>query len=204
MKFLLSILSSLVLVSGAAFAQSGFYIGGGYGSSKLKSEVLEIVLPSEPPQFSTVKISESDSGWKAYAGYRFGRHFAVEGAYAKLGTFMDEDRDFSIETTLKTKAYDVSLVGFLPLANDRIDLFARGGIAFWDLEASTGPLAGPFADPGFGVEPDDSGQDFVWSLGVQFNLLSNRQLHLRGEYTRYEISGLDKLEYIGGSLGYRF
>lgn len=193
---------SLAILAPAAFAQSGFYIGASSGTTKLKVEG-EVQLPTEPPSNPT--ISDSDKGVRGFVGYRFGRYLALELGYADLGSFGDKYprpdlfNASPVEVNADAKATDLSVVGILPLADDRVDLYAKLGFAQWDLKVrAVDPL-----DPAFGVDSfKEDGTDTVYGAGVRFNLLESRKLGLDLGYSRYDLG--KSLTYLSGGVSYRF
>ena len=110
-----SLLTIAALASAPALAaESGFYVGGGIGSSTFQED-----LPSGDD------FDESDTGWKAFAGYRFGGllpiiDFAGELTYRDFGN--PDGRGAEFDAT----GYDASALGIVTLGP--IDLFARLGL----------------------------------------------------------------------------
>jgi len=83
--------------------------------------------------------------------------------------------------------FNLSVLGSWPF-NEQFSAFAKLGVLFWDAEAR-----------GFG---DDSGEDFSWGIGADFNVTGN--LTVRGEYQMFEIEDTDSVDLASLSLIYRF
>jgi len=125
----------------------------------------------------------SDTAFKVFGGYRFMDYFAAELEYIDGGTA--EDRGFEIDVS----GWNLSGIGRLPIG-EKFNVFAKLGMIFWD------------ADLG-GIESgSDSGEDFSWGIGADFNFTDN--LTVRGEYQMFEIEDTDSVDLAALSLIYRF
>ncbi len=150
-----------------------FYLGAGAGVADFEDNV-------EFEDLGDVRISDDDTAFKFFGGYRATPNFGIEGGYRSFGEA--EAGPFSIETD----GVDVSAVGFLPLGP--VDLFAKGGVIFWD------------TDGGGGI-PGDDGEDLTYGVGGQLNLGS---LFLRLESEWFDIDFPDDTQMITGSVGWSF
>src|SRR5918992_3831300 len=73
-----AVLLGSTLAAGRVLAQeTGFYVGGALGPSTFKE-----FCAGGP---SVLACDDKDMGWKLFGGYRFSRHFAVEGTYIDWG-----------------------------------------------------------------------------------------------------------------------
>src|SRR5215472_2553340 len=73
----------LLLCTSSAASAQGWYAGAGIGQSGADNcSSLNLLDPG----FSCGG-KDSSTGWRAFAGYEFGRHLAVEGGYVDLGKF---------------------------------------------------------------------------------------------------------------------
>ena len=159
----LSMAAALMLpVSGYA-AKQGFYIGLGVGSSSFKDE------------FEIEDIDEDDVGYKLFAGYQFTPNIAIEGGYRDFGKA--ETGDGAARIKIETEGWDAYGVLMAPIGI--ADVFAKGGIIFWDTEADA-------AGAGF----DDDGTSFAWGLGGTLNFGA---FGLRLEYESFEVDRPDEL-----------
>ena len=86
------LLGGLVTVAAAwaqpASAQSSWYLGASAGQSRVDASSGEIesgFLIDDSFTASGTTLDKSDTGWKAYAGWRFNRFFGAEAGYADLG-----------------------------------------------------------------------------------------------------------------------
>lgn len=71
-----------------ASAQSPWYLGASAGQSAIKASSGDVetgFLLDDGFTASGTTLDKNDTGWKAYAGYRFNRFLAAEGGYADLG-----------------------------------------------------------------------------------------------------------------------
>lgn len=195
----------LALASTSAFAQEGdFYVGAGGGGTNFETESFDIALPTDPTQTVNSVIDDSDGNFRFYGGYRLNPNFSVEAVYSDLGEFeiIDEANNFS--AAFEARSIDLAAVGLLPLADGRFDLFARAGLAFWDVDANAASINGQAGQPTFVSRPDANGQDLFWSVGVNINGLEDKRWTFRSELTTYEIGEFENVEQLAFSLQYRF
>lgn len=167
-----SVSAGAQMTSGGAGAPN-FYLGAGAGVADFKDNV-------EVEDLGDVRISDDDTAYKFYGGYRATPNFGIEGGYRNFGEA--EAGPFSVETD----GWDVSAVAFLPLGP--VDLFAKGGVFFWDTE-------------GTGGIPDADGEDLTYGLGGQLNLGS---LFLRLESEWFDMDFPEDTQMITGSVGWSF
>ncbi|NND36331.1 MAG: outer membrane beta-barrel protein [Gammaproteobacteria bacterium] len=164
-----------ILVSGLASAQeageekrwyNGIYIGGGVGAGRLEADLAKLgLLPAdangvlEPIETNTFKKTSLAS--KFYAGWRFGRFFAVEGGFNRLYDvnrqycFVDdtggcaESRGEPVPPAtatatsssawtveLPTEGWSAFLVGLLPFNDRAFDVFVKVGAIAWETDAA--------------------------------------------------------------------
>jgi opacity protein-like surface antigen len=126
--------------SEAARNSAGWYAGAEVGNAKLFVDD-QIIIEQE---------DLSDTVLSLYGGYRFGRHFAVEGTLADLGDFhytAGTCGSFCIPELALTQfqhsatRLDVSVVGAVPLG-EWLQAYGRVGLASTNLETVTRSLAG--------------------------------------------------------------
>lgn len=184
-------------------ADTGFYIGGSFGQSKI-SDFSSSDVNSELASVgitATSTTDDKDTGWKAFAGYRIMKYLAVEGAYANLG-----EANANIVTTapvagtanvtLENEAWTLSALGILPL-NDKFSLFARLGLNVWNVDIT----ASGTGSGGTSYSDSEDGTDVVYGLGAAYHLTPN--LNLRAEWERYDFDGGD-LDFLSVGLSWSF
>jgi OmpA-OmpF porin, OOP family len=167
-----------VLGMATAVAHAGLYAGASVGQTGLKASD------------SNVDISDSATAYKIYGGWG-GKFFGFEGSYIDFGSASDESG--GVDAKISTTGYDVFVKGSLPLGK-HIELFAKAGIVFWSADTK---LSGAVSD-----SSSDSGNDGVYGAGVAWKF--GEHLRVRGEYERYDISGLDSLHVtsVGADFGF--
>lgn len=182
----------LLLAAGGLFAQgqsaraadNGFYLGAGVSQSRIDG-IGEGFGADDLDDFRL-----RDTAWKIIAGFRPLDFFAVEVNYMDLGNERATIADaFDIEA--EATAWSGYAVGLIPLPF--VDLFAKGGVAYWEAEAGVR-----------GVEDltlRETGATFAWALGAQVRFGS---LAARLEYEQFDIDDTDGLELLSLGLTYTF
>jgi hypothetical protein len=106
---------------------SGWEIGVALGSHQHSQKEDDVV--------GSITFDTSSMAYKLFGGYRFNRYFAVEAAYLDGG---DASESFIDTTTLevfnlkrKTRGYQASVLGALPLGASAFSLFGRVGYLDW-------------------------------------------------------------------------
>lgn len=173
--------SCLALLAAPALADenSGLYLGAGLGDFSSEIDSIDDV---------NIDFDEDSDAKRFFAGWRFNRILAVQLDYLDFG---DSTAAFDL-LSIESEATGIapSVVATLPLGP--VELFARAGWLFYDLEVSTG------GERLF----DDNGNDFVYGGGVGITVLE--RLALRAEYERIEISELDQAEAVWVTAAWRF
>jgi len=145
---------AFAFASAGALAQDdmrGCYVGLSVGQSRVTIEDSAVtVLGATASSFSK---DETDTGFKLYAGYRFNRHFALEGGWTDLGSFratrnVTAPAVGSLSAEIEASGFHFDAVGILPL--QQFFLFGKLGLMYATTEtsrSSTGAvvLAGPAA-----------------------------------------------------------
>lgn len=174
------LLSSLGF-AGAAVADenSGLYVGIGLGDYSSEFDDVEDV---------DIDFDEDSDAKKVFAGWRFNQVVALQLDYIDFGDAAVELAPFNIETD--TRALAPYVVGTLPLGP--VELFAKGGVLFYELEVSSG-----------GTEIiDETGQDLAYGVGVGITVID--RLALRAEYEKIDIDELDDAEAVWITAAWRF
>lgn len=160
----------------AVSADNGFYLGASVGQGGVDSESVDFGTFVED-------FDGDDTGFKAIAGFRLIKLFALEVNYVDLGTASDNVA--GVDVDVDTKGIDAFGVLFLPIPV--VDLFIKGGFISWDLDANVS---------GIGSVSDD-GTDLAYGVGAGIGFGS---FGLRAEYERFEIEDTDTVDMI--SLGF--
>lgn len=178
----LSPLAALTLLASAATtasaADNGFYLGAGAVQANIDA-------------FERDDFDFDDVGWKIIAGFRPLDNFAVEAEYMDLG---DETADFGALGSVNAEAKALAAFGMLMIPLVPIDLFAKAGLARWDVSGGVSSVFG-------GARFDDEGTEFAYGAGVQARLGS---LAIRGEYEAFDIEDTDGVEILSLSLTWTF
>lgn len=203
-QLLLLTLSAVLGVTSAQAADSGFYVGGSIG----RSEVSDFDGSDFDAEFATLgltsstSIDDTDTGWKAFAGYRVMKYLAVEGAYTDFGEFSANSTITApsagvVNSTVEADAWTVSALGILPLG-DQLSLFARLGVNFWNTDISA---AGTGSGSVASASNSDDGTDWVYGLGAAFSFTKN--LSVRGEWERYDFDDAD-VDLLSAGVSWNF
>ncbi|KFF49783.1 outer membrane beta-barrel protein [Salinicola sp. DM10] len=184
-------LSPLLLAPAAQAANAdGLYVGLGGGYGKVTSS------DSDVGRFAGASgggyhVDDDDSVYKAFVGYEYNPYFATEAFYADLGK-PNIIRGGNV-VDLKTRAYGLNLIGKYPLAAG-FEVFAKAGMAKWDVDARGDLGAGSNLDDNDGIDP-------VYGAGVQYHY---QHLLLRTEYERYDFDSDYKVDAYTASVGWQF
>lgn len=165
--------------AGAHAADNGIYLGASLGQSSLEA--------SERVEGTKLNFDANSTGFKAIAGWRFLDWLAVEGNYVDFGSA--DDKVLGQKLAADANGVSLSAVGFLPVGP--VDLYARVGAINWNADVKAS---------GFGKASDD-GTDLTYGIGAQFRVWS---LSLRGEYERFDISGLDNVDMVSVGVTWTF
>jgi hypothetical protein len=178
------VLASLLLLSGTAMADSGFYAGGSVGNTTLKANF------ENPVGGGDFTFDENDFSWKAFGGFNFDLpvvQLGIEGGYRSLG---------GPSATVASEQYGVDITAWDAFGVAGFDVgpltvFGKLGIISWDADVS---ISGVDA----GSEDD---QDAAYGLGASFSLGS---FQLRAEYEMFDISDVDDLYMLSAGFVYTF
>jgi OOP family OmpA-OmpF porin len=180
-RFFSAILALALAVSAnTAGASDGFYLGAGAGQATIEIDDNE------------VDFDQDDFGWKAFAGYRFGSYFGVEGGYVSLGE--PDDTVLGVDIEVDADGWDLFAVGFWPIGT-RWDLFGKVGFIAWSAD-----VKGSFE--GISVSDDQDGEDLAFGLGVGWNM--NDHFSFRGEWEYFDIDDTDEVYMLSVGAVYRF
>jgi OOP family OmpA-OmpF porin len=122
-------------------AQSSWYVGVNAGQSAINASSGDVesgFLLDDGFTASGTTLDKKDTGWKAYAGYRFNRFLAAEGGYADLGkasfsttivgapSGTTPSPPFPINATATARGVFLSALALWPVTQD-FSLFIKGG-----------------------------------------------------------------------------
>lgn len=186
---LIALFAALTFAPITAFADSGLYVGGSIGGASLELDFGDTGIPDFPTE-----IDEDDTAYKLFAGYKFDLpviDFGIEGGYVDFGKpdFGVEVADVAIDVELDPTGFN--LWGIAGIEAGPVDLFAKLGYVFWDLEVSV---------PGTNVSESDDGSDIGYGVGAAIGL---GPLQLRGEYEIYDVEDAD-LSMLSLGIAYQF
>lgn len=149
----LGFVSLLSLLSFQALADDkGLYLGAGVSSIETDKS----------------QLSDDDTSYKVFAGYRLNSYLAFEGAFVDLGQFEDKNLDFDGKS-VQAAAH----IGF-PIG-DRLRVFGSVGAHAWDADGN--------------ANDDDTGVDLTYGAGVEFDVFRN--IGIRAEYEVLEVGEID-------------
>ena len=178
-----SALAAVLLVSGPAMADSGFYLGGSVGNTALE-------VNFDDGQGGFIPFDESDFSWKLYGGYNFDLpviNLGVEGGYRSLGG--PSATVVSDTVGIDLTAWDVFGVAGFDLGP--VTIFGKLGFASWEADLTLNGID-------LGSEDD---QDTAYGLGASFNLGS---FQLRAEYEMFDIGDVEDLYMLSAGFVYTF
>jgi len=162
-----AVLTALVgiLVGPAAYADSGFYIGGSLGDADV--------------EVSDFGFGENDSAWKAFGGYIVDMpvvDFGIEAGYVDFGapsqTILGETSELDVNA--------ISAFGMVGIDYGLFGVFAKAGVVSWDADFSFAGLPG-----------SESGSDSAYGLGFRLTFSS---VEVRAEYESFDIADIDTLD----------
>jgi len=164
-----------MLCGPAAFADSGFYLGGSVGKTAI--------------DINATDFSSSGSAWKGFGGYIVDLpvvDFAVEAGYVDFGSQSDtlQGQKASVDAT------GLSAFGVAGLDFGVIGAFAKVGVVRWDGKTRY-----------LGMSDSSSGTDSAYGVGLRFNISS---IELRGEYERFDIKDVNNMNMVSVGILWRF
>lgn len=188
-------LGSLLAVT-AVHAQSDRYFYGGVGVGLSRAMVNDVgvaaKLRANGVTQTNMTVDESDTTFKAFAGYQMNRNIGFEAGYFNLGK-----SGFTANTSpagtysneLKIDGVNLDLVGTLPLT-DKWSALARVGGQYSDVRTestSTGAVHIPNSSQ------SDKSFSYRYGLGIQYEI--NQSLFVRAE------ADLNRVKYANGERG---
>jgi len=151
-----------LLLAPAAYADSGFFLGGAYGTLDISDD--------------GGTFDEDSAPYKIMGGYIFDMpvvDVAVELAYNDFGT--QEGDVLLVPAELDATGYSAFVVGGIDWG--LFGMFAKAGMASWDADLDIG-----------GLSDSESGTDFSYGLGMRLTFSS---VEARLEYEAFDFDGVD-------------
>lgn len=145
-------LATLTLAAGAAHA--GGYVGASVGHSEFSDDF------------------DNSISFSVKGGYEFSENFAFEAAYLNLGK---ADDNIPPVWEAEVTGINTSLVGIAPI-NQNIDVFAKVGTFFWNVDLS---------EEGYGKIADDDGTDISFGVGGAYHIADD--ISVFAEYQRFNV-----------------
>ena len=171
----------------AVAADSGWLVGGNIGQSRAEIDDARIAAQLQSQGLaSSISDDDTDIAFKIFGGYKFNKHFALEGGYFNLGQF-----GYTATTTpagtqtgkIKLQGLNLDAVGILPFT-EKFSGFGRIGLNYAEARdsfSSSGAVLAP-ADP----SPSKSEANYKLGLGLQYDFTKN--VGMRAEWERYRIN----------------
>ena len=166
-----ALLCAFSLAPAAAFADSGFYIGGSLGGATIEADFGDTGIPGFPED-----IDEDDTAYKVFAGYKFDLpvlDLGIEAGYVDFGA---PEIDVLTEE-VELEPTGINLWGIAGIEAGPVDLFAKLGYISWDIEATVQAES-----------VSDDGSDLGYGVGLSFGLAG---ISIRGEYEVYDVEDAD-------------
>ena len=198
-KFVLS----LAVLLAFSLLVPGAQAGKLYAGASLTQSTVDLGLSDiDDGSLTSGNVDDSDTGWKAFVGFRFVKFLAIEADFIDVGgvsiaaTSDGSGPDFlagSVGATAKVDGYRVSALGIIPIGQ-RFSILARYGVFYWDATAtiSNGGMTA--------VAPDDDSDDF-FGAGVAWQLKSSASLRL--EYELMTVDDTD-IDTVSAGVAFRF
>lgn len=146
-------------------------------------------------QLDNKAIDDSAIGVKLSGQYRFNRYLGIEGAYLNSGEFKEEVAEgsgaFDSDAELTVDGFSLSLVGYLPLPSENIDVFAKLGYFDVDQELEVGDAM------------ETRGADGL-TFGAGTRISMSERFGIRAELDWYELDDGADFWTVNLGVDYRF
>lgn len=194
-------LLAALLAPAPGYAQ--FYLGGGGGQTKFHD--MEEVRAACATVGATCTVDDTDTGFKLFAGYRFGPYMALEGGYIDLGeSVADSAVPVTATAALTAQGGYVSVLPQIPIGTVGA-IFGRIGLSAVDAELTA-------SGGGQSFEDSSGAAGLVVGAGAEVHLTP--QVSIRGEWERHsfdealEIAGVEieapDIDLLSASIVFRF
>lgn len=162
----LGFLSATVLVFSSNFCMAdtapnlGWYAGLDIGSSRYNTD--------EP-------VDDSDISFTGFGGFRFSKHFAIQGSAFSLGTYEAlDDLDYSVDVG----GVSFTANGIIPIKQSGFELYGRLGLGILTYTQKF-----DFSD--IKIESSSTGDAIVSSVGAQYTPPSHQRFTFHIEFSNY-------------------
>jgi len=175
--------AALLVVSAAAAADGGIYLGAGVGRGVIHDE-------QTVPGVGTLTLDAKHSAYKGFLGYRFSGlpivDLAAEAAYTDCGT----PATTSSAQSFQYKLHGPSAAGLVILPLGPLDVYGKYGVMSWNLDRTVN-----------NTNTTNKGTSPYYGGGVGFRLLG---LGVRAEYEYYAVKNINSAQMVSVSLLYQF
>jgi OOP family OmpA-OmpF porin len=176
---------ALAGATGPVLAQAGWYAGLTIGSSNagLSADVAAVSGAT-----STSFVSDQrDPGVKVFAGYRFDRHFALEGGYAWLGEFQATTQvaaptTGALNAEIRVIGLFVDALAMLPIG-ERLAAYVKLGVLGSETRTFHSTSGTVTPAPGVNTNASSDAANLAYGLGAQYDI--DGKATLRVEWQRY-------------------
>ena len=161
---------ALVLAFATAFSSKlAFADGVGLmlGAGGYYSEVNSGIRIDDIEDIDDINFDDSSFAYNLDIGWRFNKWIAIDGGYWDLGEFKSDFEGFDRKQSFDTQALTLGGIVSVPLWV--LDLYGRGGFAYWEFD---------------GRNIDEDGTDPYYGLGVALNLGGSLDIYL--EWVRFD------------------
>jgi hypothetical protein len=156
MFLLLATAGLAVVLPGTAAADGRFVVSGGAYFSQIDEDL-------------GVLFNDSDSAYTGSVGWRFNEWISIDAGYWDLGEYNSDRFGDGYRIDAKVDTWSLGAIVGLPIGI--VDLYLRGGMAFWEADAGT-------------FEEND--EDPFYGFGLGFNLGDDLQIY--SEWIRFDIA----------------
>ena len=171
--------------TGPVLAQAGWYAGLAIGSSNVDLNPSVVAVSGAT---STNFVSDQrDPGVKVFAGYRFNRHFALEGGYAWLGEFQATTQvtapsTGALNADIRVIGLFVDALALLPIG-ERFAAYAKLGVLGSEVRTFRATSGTATPAPGVSTNASTDAANLSYGLGAQYDFAKN--VTLRVEWQLY-------------------
>lgn len=185
----LGLMGWAALSSQLVFAtEPGWLFGANIGQSTAEIDEARIRAQLQGSGLSTTAFSSDDSdiAFKIFGGYKFNRHFALEGGYFNLGRFGYTATTSPVGTqsgVIKLQGLNFDVVGILPFT-EKFSGFGRVGANYAEAKDNfygSGAVTAP-------SDPSPSKRDLNYKVGLGLQYDFTKHVGMRGEWERYRIN----------------
>jgi OOP family OmpA-OmpF porin len=197
---------SSLLLTAPVVADDGFYaeLSAGTAKNKTKSVFNSTYRSTFQGQNETEtdvdsqSASQNSTAFGIRLGYQFNDYFAFELGHHQYGeakkSYVDEYSD-TITDKLESSSTSAGIKGMLPLTDD-FSLFARGGLAKWDVKGTSSDSY----DPGEVYQLKKDGNDIYYGVGVEYSFTERVSLGL--EYSVLDMDWSNNTSQDYGDFSY--